>query len=273
MAIPSNGITAEVIQSMMPPYQLSADLLDATFARLPPPPPDTSPAQRQARIARLIAEIVGCKPADAGQARIAAQILILREAADSIAPLVTRAHAPELTVEKICRSARTMAELDRTAATLGRSLIKQQQLPVPSFGVVVEDAVDTATLDAIWYGNPRPPEPMPNPLPPPMPAREPTAMPRDATLQPEPPTTGLPTTDATQSATTTPTPQAARTATEAPARRDRSPDLATSPDPDADATPEWTITKLDEGPGWTREVLRHRSSATGGNGTSPGPST
>jgi hypothetical protein len=32
------------------------------------------------------------------------------------------------------------------------------------------------------------------------------------------------------------------------------------------AIPKWTITKLDEGPGWSREVLRHRSGATPGNG-------
>jgi hypothetical protein len=258
MTTPSNGITAEVIRKIMPPYQLSADLLETTFARLPPPPPDATPAQRQARIARLIAEIVGCKPADAGQARIAAQILILREAADAVAPLITRAHAPELTVEKICRSARTMAELHRTAATLDRSLFKHQQLPVPFFGVVVEDAVDTATLDAIWCGTPRPPEPLPNPPPPSIAAHELTTAPRDAALQPEPPATEPPTTDATRSATAPPAPQA---------------ELATGPDPSADGTPEWSRIKLDEGPGWSREVLRHRSSTTRGNGTSPGSAT
>jgi hypothetical protein len=38
MTLPSNGITAEVIREMMPPYALSTDLLAATFAVLPPPP-------------------------------------------------------------------------------------------------------------------------------------------------------------------------------------------------------------------------------------------
>jgi hypothetical protein len=33
----------------------------------------------------------------------------------------------------------------------------------------------------------------------------------------------------------------------------------------APAAPEWTITTLDEGPGWSREVLRHRGSPTPGN--------
>jgi hypothetical protein len=35
MAIPSNGITPKVIREIMPPYQLGADLLRATFATLP----------------------------------------------------------------------------------------------------------------------------------------------------------------------------------------------------------------------------------------------
>ena len=246
MTIPSTGITAEVIRDFMPPYQLSADLLEATFARLPPPPPEATPAQRQTRIARLIAEIIACKPGDAGQARIAAQILILRETADTLAP---GANTPDLTMQMISRQARTMAELHRAATSMDRSLMQHQLKPVPFFGIVVEDAVDTAALDAIWCGKPRPPQPQP---------RELTPAPHDAALQPEPPTAE---------------PQADHTSTEAPAQRDRSPASAAGPDPHADATPEWSITKIDEGPGWSREVLRHRSSGTGGNGTSPGSTT
>ena len=40
MSLPSNGITQDVIREMMPPYHLSPDLLEATLAALPPPPPD-----------------------------------------------------------------------------------------------------------------------------------------------------------------------------------------------------------------------------------------
>ncbi len=68
MSQPSNGITAEVIRNVMPPYHLSADLLQATFAALPPPPPDASSPWREARITRLTEEIVAPKPADAEQA-------------------------------------------------------------------------------------------------------------------------------------------------------------------------------------------------------------
>ena len=40
-----------------------------------------------------------------------------------------------------------------------------------------------------------------------------------------------------------------------------------------DTTPEWSVIKLDSGPGWSREVLRHRSGREGGNGSTPGTAT
>src|SRR5208282_2853537 len=117
MAIPSNGITAEVIRDIMPPYHLSTDLLEGTFAALPPPPADASPAWRLRHITRLTAEITALKPADSGQARLAAGILILREAADSV---IARAYAPGVTIEQMCRASRSAAELVRTSVSLGR---------------------------------------------------------------------------------------------------------------------------------------------------------
>src|ERR1700728_1174630 len=79
MTLSSNGITASVIRDIMPPYNLSNDLLEATFAALPAPPRDASSTWRQTRITRLIAEIAALMPADAAQARIATQILVVRE--------------------------------------------------------------------------------------------------------------------------------------------------------------------------------------------------
>ena len=46
MSQPSNGITPEVIRQVMPPYQLSPDLLQATLAAIPRPPPGATPASR-----------------------------------------------------------------------------------------------------------------------------------------------------------------------------------------------------------------------------------
>jgi len=55
-ARPEQGLQ-NVIREMMPPYHLSPDLLEATFAALPPPPQDASTPWRQARITRLMQEI------------------------------------------------------------------------------------------------------------------------------------------------------------------------------------------------------------------------
>jgi len=71
MSQPSDGIIAEVIREIMPPYRLGADLLRATFAALPAPPPEVSAAWREARIARPLQEIPSCKPAAPGQPRAA----------------------------------------------------------------------------------------------------------------------------------------------------------------------------------------------------------
>jgi len=147
MSLASNGITAEVIRGTMPPYHLSADLLEATFAALPPPPADAPPGWRQVRVARLTQEFAMLMPANAAQARIVSQVLILRELADAIA---TRANAPGLTPEQMARVGRASAELMRTAAGLVRGLERQQQKPVPFFGTVLADGVDLAALDTVW---------------------------------------------------------------------------------------------------------------------------
>jgi hypothetical protein len=162
MAIPTNGIAPAVIREIMPPYQLSADLLQATFATLPAPPPDASAAWREARSTRLIQEILASKPSDAGQARIAAQLLIVRELADS---LTARIHAPGVTLEQMCGVARTVAGLLCTAVSLDRSLQQHQQKPVPLLGVVVAERIDLPALDAVWCRQRSQPDAPTNPPP------------------------------------------------------------------------------------------------------------
>jgi hypothetical protein len=100
MNIPANRSTAGVIREVIPPYQPGADLLAAMFAAMPAPPPDRSMAWRQKRAARLVREVAGLMPADTPQARIAARIVIVREATDD--PL-TRAGVPGLMVEQVGR--------------------------------------------------------------------------------------------------------------------------------------------------------------------------
>jgi len=140
----TNGIPPDVIREMMPPYHLGPDLLVATFAALPRPP-DASPAWRQARVARLMQEFATLMPANAAQARIVSQILIMRELADAVA---ARAHAPELTAEQMARVGRVSAELSRTATGLLRAPERTQQKPVPFFGTALADEVDVVALAA-----------------------------------------------------------------------------------------------------------------------------
>jgi hypothetical protein len=147
MSIPSNGITPEVIRDIMPPYHLSTDLLGGALRALAAPPADATTAWRHARIARLVQEIGGLMPADAPQARIAAEIVIVREATDDT---FAQSYAPGLTVEQVCRLRRTAADLTRSAATLERSLGRRQATPAPFFGTVEADAVDIGALDAVW---------------------------------------------------------------------------------------------------------------------------
>lgn len=252
MPTPANGITANVIRNVMPPYHLSFDLLQATLAALPAPPPDASPAWRQARLTRLIQEIAAPKPADAGQARIAAEILIVRELADALAH---RANAPDQTTPQMCRLARATASLLQTAVSLDRSLARHQQKPVPFFGTVVQEEVDLAALDATWHS----PPPQPDAAPPPR--RKAPPPPPDAARRPQPsadPADATPAAAARRAVAPTP-PPANRTTAEPSTPRGGSPDTATHPDQDTGTTLDRTVARLDPSPTWTREVLRRRS--------------
>ena len=269
MTLPTNGITPEIIRDIMPPYHLSQDLLAATLLTIPPPPPEATAAWRQARLTRLIEEITAYHPADAAQARIAAQILVFRELADSI---TARAHTGAPALEDLCRIARSTSELQRSATALERILARHQQKPVPFFGTVIQDAVDIKTLDAQWA---RRSQSAADLEPPPGPAPRRT---REASADTKPPS--LKPTD------TAPTPRSAATVPPQPtpipphqAAADTSAPTAIPPaaprplpetaaHPAAEAAPltrpaapgsDWTITRLDEGPGWSREVLRHRA--------------
>jgi len=147
MSLITNGITPDVIREIMPAYRLSPDLLVATFSAFPPPPPDATAAWRQARVARVMQEFATLMPANAAQARIVSQILIMRELADAVA---ARAYAPELTAEQMARVGRVSAELSRTATGLVRALERTQQKPAPFFGNVLADEVDVVALAAGW---------------------------------------------------------------------------------------------------------------------------
>ncbi len=151
MTDPSNGITAGVIRDVMPPYTLSNDLLAATFATLPAPPAAATPPWRHERATRLVGEIAGFLPADAVQARLAAEIVLARE---MMRDTFARSNAPGLALNQVCRVRRVSTELGRTAVTMARELTRRQQEPVPFFGTVLAERVDIAALDAVWGSDP-----------------------------------------------------------------------------------------------------------------------
>ena len=120
MTLPSNGITAEAIPEVTPPYQLSADLLAAMFAALPAPPADATMAWRQTRASRLVQAVAARMPADAVQARTATQIVTVHEAA---ADTLAMAFAPGLTVRQISALRRAGAALAAVGLGLERALV------------------------------------------------------------------------------------------------------------------------------------------------------
>src|SRR5271170_1289719 len=227
MSQPSNGITPEVIRNVMPPYHLSPDLLAATIAALPSPPPNTTIAWRRARLTRLLQEVADRKPANAAQARIAAQILTTQELADAF---TARALTPNLEINQMCRLGRTAGELLRSADRLDRSLARHQQMPVSFYGTVIDDEVDMPALETAWASGtqasagadaPTGTTPLPDPSPTPPQPHAHNESPDPATQPTQPPV----------------------------ARRIR-PVGATS-----------VFELLDQGPGYTREVLRPRTAA------------
>src|SRR5208283_4175870 len=130
MTLPTNGITPDIIRAVMPPS-------DATMA------------WRQERAARLVHEVAGLMPADAPQARIAAEIVIAREAADAS---FAQANTPGLAMEQVCRLRRIASVLLNSAAVLERTLVRHQQKPAPFFGTVLAEGIDIAALAAGWGG-------------------------------------------------------------------------------------------------------------------------
>jgi len=289
MSTATTGITAEVIRDIMPPYHLSLDLVNATFAALPAAPPEATTAWRHERIARLIEEISTLMPANARQARTAAQIVILQELADSIA---ADAHAPNVTAPIKHRAGRVSAELARTAAGLERLLERKQQKPAPFFGTMLADEIDIAAVDAAWISrtvaaDTTPPDATPDVTPAPVPGPRPEPDSANATnatapalanttapaapVAPEPPA-DPPTEPPADASPTADVPRAAadEPATEAPAQRQpaqqpnpppRSADAAAIPKTDARSTAEGVVTRLGQGHGWTLEVVRPRTPA------------
>jgi len=255
MSTPSNGITPEVIRDVMPHCHLNTDLLGETLRVLPPPPPDASTPWRHARITRLVQEIGGLMPADAPQARIAAQLVIVREIADDSFHC---SNAPGLTIEQVCQLRRIADNLTRTAFTAERTLTRRQSKPAPFFGTVEADAVDIAALDAGWHneqGDDRPTSPAPTE---PRPNGQPAPDPRPAPANQAPPAHGA-----------APNPPPDQPAAASP-MQDASPSPTAIPTV-AGAPPVSPPTRLDPKPGHTHAVLPPTPGQQAAVGAAPPP--
>jgi len=259
MTPPANGITAEVFREVMPPYELSADLLAAAFVSIPPPPRGATQAWRQERAGRLVQEIAGLMPADAPQARIAAQIMIVREATDDS---FARVNTPGLTVEQICRLRRTGGALMNSAAALERILARHQQRPVPFFGTVLPDAIDVPALAGGGGAGSRGEDVGEAPVCEQLrcePGTDPSPRPSRSRGEGE----ASPSQDYPDALGVGGAPMDASPASAA--ERDSPP----HPRPDAEASPG-VVTRLDQGPGWTLDVVRPAPRDDAGGGVVPG---
>jgi outer membrane biosynthesis protein TonB len=266
MTIPSNGITPEVIRGVMPPYRLSPDLLAATLAAFPAPPPGSTTAWLQTRVTRVVQEIADLKPADALQARMAAQLITTRELAHTF---TLHAQAPNLEPIQRCRLGHTAAELLRSAAMLDRTLARHQQMPTPFFGDVIQDEVDIPALATIWASAIPAAASAATTAPTPPPATPPPATPPPATSRPAPQAPIPPVAPTDPPLNSPPAPQPDPEPTPPPAHAQPAQSPAPVPQPDRPpATPRtrpaganWVIEHLDQGPGYTREILRPRTAA------------
>jgi hypothetical protein len=147
MPEPSNGITAEVIQDLMPDFTLGADLLRTIAGAIPAPPEGVSRAWRRDRCARIIEETAAFAPADAAQGRLAAQMLILRDMADDT---FARSRGPGLTLAEVLRARSLGDRLSCSAERMERALARRQQKPTPFWGNVTASALTISEVDAEW---------------------------------------------------------------------------------------------------------------------------
>ena len=182
-------------------------------------------------------------PANAEQARISAESLIFRELSDTFAKA---AQVPGHTADQMCRLGRTASGLMRTAIELRRSLARLQQKPAPFFGTLDDHEVDLAAIDAMWGSHAAQTAEPPPASPPDQPPRE-----ASPPLTPPDPAPTIP------DRQPAPPPQLH-------AQPAQSPDATTQPGEPPRTRPagaNWMFEQLDQGPGYTREVLRRRTGA------------
>jgi hypothetical protein len=261
MSHASDGFAFRTVQEAMPEYRLSPDLLDGLLTSLPPPPADATTAWRHARLTRVLQELAALHPLDAAQARIAAQIVVAQFLADDTSE---RSCAPGLTVEQVCRLRRTARELMDAAGRLERTLARRQARVAPFWAPQLAEGFDIAALDAVWCQDARVDRPGASPVQQPaIGLRQGGEEVPDATLAPVGETAPV---EVVGPEPTADQPDAA------PPGADAEPSPAVPPMPAlSGATSGSVVTRLDQGPGWTLEVVRPATSGQAATGATPGP--
>ena len=142
--------THRVTQVATPTYRLSDDLLDRVQAALPPMVANAPLAWQRTRRKWIIKEIAALHPADALQAVLAGQIVMLRHLAAS---LMGRAGLRTTSLDQARQLGRTAAALTGTCERLERTLRRRQKSAVPPGGARVADGFGLAAMDARWRSN------------------------------------------------------------------------------------------------------------------------
>lgn len=142
--------THGVTQVATPTYRLSDDLLDRVQAALPPMVANAPLAWQRTRRKWIIKEIAALHPADALQAVLAGQIVMLRHLAAS---LMGRAGLRTTSLAQARLLGRTAAALAGTGQQLERELRRRRKNAVPPGRAGATDGCDLASMDALWRSN------------------------------------------------------------------------------------------------------------------------
>jgi hypothetical protein len=138
-------ITHRATQVATPVYQFSDEQLDHVLAALPPLVADALPAWRRTHRKWVSKEIAAFRPTDEVQARLAAQIVVVRHIKGSMLGL---AGCGSCSPQQERWLDRTEAVLLRTGELLQRTLRRRQKTPASSVGVQATESIALLVTDA-----------------------------------------------------------------------------------------------------------------------------
>jgi hypothetical protein len=151
MSLTKAGTTRSATPVATPPYHPGEDLLDRVLAALPPLIADAPLVWHRTRRTWVGKEIAALRPADAVEAMLVGQIVVLRHLAASLtnrAGLATNSPAQTRRLDRIA------AAMTRAGAGLQRTLQGEQRRVVPPGGEWAAKGFDPAAMEALWRDTP-----------------------------------------------------------------------------------------------------------------------